>query len=104
MTNIVQFRDWRGTGAEENAADAPSGVSIQDSIDSLSLVIGALLKLRRCVPGCDPGELLAEAQALRDELELLDLDAPSAIEDMAILKLRILCLRDAVQAWRGTLA
>lgn len=96
MDNVIRLADHLAPGTPLALEPMPEA-SIQQSVNALSAVIAALVKLRRNVPGCDPANLLDEAQGLRDDLERLDAGDPAALDAVCAIRARITDLRDAIE-------
>ncbi len=99
MSNVIQFNP-RQNFSETTTDENDKGDSISNSIAQLTTAIKRMHGLMRVAPDAGGIDLLTRWQALRDDLERLDLQSPTAREELEAARARLNSSFADLTAWR----
>lgn len=98
MSNVIQFNQGRIPSETMNAHEKRN--SISESIAQLTSAIKNMHGCLRVAPDAGGIDLLIRWQALRDDLERLDLQSPTAREELEAARARLNSSFADLVAWR----
>ena len=99
MSNVIQFKP-RQNCSEATNGEGDKGESISDSIAQLTTAIKRMHGLMRVAPDEGGIDLLIRWQALRDDLERLDLQSPTAREELEVARAELNSSFADLTVWR----